>query len=949
MKERLKDKNGITLIALVITIIILIILAGVAINLTIGENGIFKKMTSEGEKYEISHTLEMLELQRENLILEKQGKNDTSKETVDEYINFLASNGVIEYGDTTTAPYIEEENHSAGRYIVINEYIYTITQEENGIKISASGQKAKDKLPLVSLKVLNSSTSSITIDYRVGFTKLKKAEYYIGQDGDYRKVGEDTTGKKTYTFEGLKANEVYNIKLHIVGENGKENDATTMGTTIEMRSAESLIKFEETPVAWNSTTHTASIKVWDDEGTDVIQYVKNLSTSEELLDDSNWITLTQKDNENKYAVNDLLDDDVVYFRLWDGTNASTDFRTVNVEDGINPTVGLNITYTTTSIEATANGIDNESGLRNTYNWKVNNVAQSETGNVLRLTNLPSGENYVIEVTVTDIAGNTARAEETVKTSDVNISINANSGTYSGINPIVSNGRTEVTLETPTRTGYTFTGWTADKGTIDGNKYTFAGENATVTANWKVITYNITYNLNGGNNNANNPSTYTVEDSITIQDPTRTGYSFINWTGDGTTIAKGSTGDKTYTANWKDVVAPTVTAYAGAMLYTDPTFSSGVNSTTVYNNLGNGNVKNEKVSMSTPEGSTALKITTNGAANPYHGGFYFATPSSVTKRYITRIVAKIPVGYTLGWYSNATGNNRTQYWLTSTEGTGNWQEYMCVVDCGNSGTFSSTNFFAISGGTSPVTWYVAYATVFDATAFASGTLLYTDPSFSSGVNSTHVYNNSANGTVTNTRVSLSTPVGSYALRVKTNGTASPGHGGYYYANQSSANKVFVSRIIAKIPVGYNIQWGSNAIGTGGTNWWITSQNGIGDWKEYVHVTKCGSSGTFSTTSFYYLSDGSNTVTWDVAYSGLYNITGTRYKNYIVFSGVDNESGIVAYGINQSSTTQPTWTTVTNNKNICKAYGKVTSNGTYYVWVKDKDGNVSNTPVSMLLNY
>ena len=41
---------------------------------------------------------------------------------------------------------------------------------------------------------------------------------------DYRKVGEDTTGKKTYTFEGLKANEVYNIKLHIVGENGKEND-----------------------------------------------------------------------------------------------------------------------------------------------------------------------------------------------------------------------------------------------------------------------------------------------------------------------------------------------------------------------------------------------------------------------------------------------------------------------------------------------------------------------------------------------------------------------------------------------------------------------------------------------------------------------------------------------------------------------------------------------------
>lgn len=47
-----KSQKGITLIALVITIIILLILAGVALNLTIGENSIFELAWNAVEKYE---------------------------------------------------------------------------------------------------------------------------------------------------------------------------------------------------------------------------------------------------------------------------------------------------------------------------------------------------------------------------------------------------------------------------------------------------------------------------------------------------------------------------------------------------------------------------------------------------------------------------------------------------------------------------------------------------------------------------------------------------------------------------------------------------------------------------------------------------------------------------------------------------------------------------------
>ena len=47
----LKGQKGITLVALVFTIIVLLILAGVTITLTLGEKGIFKTAEKAGENY----------------------------------------------------------------------------------------------------------------------------------------------------------------------------------------------------------------------------------------------------------------------------------------------------------------------------------------------------------------------------------------------------------------------------------------------------------------------------------------------------------------------------------------------------------------------------------------------------------------------------------------------------------------------------------------------------------------------------------------------------------------------------------------------------------------------------------------------------------------------------------------------------------------------------------
>lgn len=156
---------------------------------------------------------------------------------------------------------------------------------------------------------------------------------------------------------------------------------------------------------------------------------------------------------------------------------------------------------------------------------------------------------------------------------------------------------------------------------------------------------------------------------------------------------------------------------GKMLYTDPTFKTGSNSIGTYNNAGGGSVTVSRVAKSSDCPTTSgymLQIKTTGTASPGHGGFYFATGTRANAILITKIIAKIPSGCTLNWASNGYGTGGKQEWLTSTAGTGNWQEYICKVTCGTSGTFSSTNYFYLSGGTLPVTWYVAMATVFDIT-------------------------------------------------------------------------------------------------------------------------------------------------------------------------------------------------------------------------------------------
>lgn len=84
----------------------------------------------------------------------------------------------------------------------------------------------------------------------------------------------------------------------------------------------------------------------------------------------------------------------------------------------------------------------------------------------------------------------------LKASAHKLTINANGGVYQGnTNVDIEQGKT-VTVNNPTRTGWTFTGWTliGAGSSINGTTFTMGTEDATLTANWQLITHNITGNV-----------------------------------------------------------------------------------------------------------------------------------------------------------------------------------------------------------------------------------------------------------------------------------------------------------------------------------------------------------------------------------------------------------------------------------------------------------------------
>ena len=106
---------------------------------------------------------------------------------------------------------------------------------------------------------------------------------------------------------------------------------------------------------------------------------------------------------------------------------------------------------------------------------------------------------------------------------------------------------------PTRTGYTFLGWSTSASATTaaysaGGSYT-ANSAATLYAVWKALTYTVKYNANGGTGAPGNQTkTYGVALTLSSTKPTRTNYNFLGWATSASATTAAYSAGGSYTAN-----------------------------------------------------------------------------------------------------------------------------------------------------------------------------------------------------------------------------------------------------------------------------------------------------------------------------------------------------------------------------------------------------------------
>ncbi len=190
-------------------------------------------------------------------------------------------------------------------------------------------------------------------------------------------------------------------------------------------------------------------------------------------------------------------------------------------------------------------------------------------------------------------------EDEPKAETYTITYVLNGGINNSENPSSYVQGNALTFKDPTREGYEFDGWYLNEDfTKKINALTTRSNgDKTLYAKWNKIetpeeettpaeeVYTITYVLNGGVNNSENPATYVKGTAVEFKCPTRDGYEFDGWylnedfTKKINALTTRSSGDKTLYAKWIKIETPEeVTTEETAETYTITyVLNSGVNS------------------------------------------------------------------------------------------------------------------------------------------------------------------------------------------------------------------------------------------------------------------------------------------------------------------------------------------------------------------------------------
>lgn len=333
----LKEKNGITMVALVVTIVVLLILSTITIQ-GITHTGLF----SSAEKAKLDHKRAYIATTLETKLKISQSEQirgtdeEIIKATYEDVKNDLdeikkAGGKDIEVGEVTSE---EREGKT--------EWFFEVKVDGDVYKVALDGSdylgKENELSPLIQIKTVKSTTNTISVSVTTKRNEGGKVEYYIKEKAASKFTLAKTTDQNEYTYTGLKQDTTFVIKAIAIGKNGKEKESKEVeietSTVPKIDSKE--IEFAVEPNTWTnkSVKVTAKPKV-DTQGFTLVTS-KNPTSS--------W---TKVDNQT-FSTNGTM-----YVALTDGNNygVTASHEVTNI-DKIKPMI-TSVTATTNTIKITA--------------------------------------------------------------------------------------------------------------------------------------------------------------------------------------------------------------------------------------------------------------------------------------------------------------------------------------------------------------------------------------------------------------------------------------------------------------------------------------------------------------------------------------------------------------------------------------------------------------------
>ena len=471
-----RKESGITLLSLCIALIVMIILAGIALRLGVGDQGIVGMTTNTVEQYTNATDQEQEGLNRFvdefNSII---NGGETTGDSGDEDITLSArptinvsgwNNQKATVEISTQAGYTTEYKIGrtgpwqtyTGQFSVDNgTTVYARYKDDTGVGPTVSKIVEDTTGPEVQITDLQVNGGEITIsviatDTEIGMPDPPTYNYYIKPQGEqyYESVGHNTTGE--FTFTDLQGNTSYDIRVSTTDLAGNQGSITANSQTGSVVTVPNLVKdqnifFDLNPSGPTQDNVDVTIRVEPElEEPLKLQYSVNGT--------DNW-----KDYDGPV---EMTDNGRVYARVTDGTEFSNVvYVDVTNIDRTKPDVSADVTGTTSdsiTVEVTPNDPSDPDKDDFTYDYyikehdapdseyKKDNGENNKDGSHI-FEGLDQDKDYDIKIEVTDPAGNTT---------EITITEGAHTGTVPSAEPEDGNMTLSSNPTTPTNKNVTVT-------------------------------------------------------------------------------------------------------------------------------------------------------------------------------------------------------------------------------------------------------------------------------------------------------------------------------------------------------------------------------------------------------------------------------------------------------------------------------------------------------------